>query len=60
MTGFLRALGAVAAAAFGVRRGRDAVGDWARIRPAQILAAAVLSVLLFVVLLAAIVRAVLS
>ena len=25
MTGFLRALGAVAAAAFGVRRGRDAV-----------------------------------
>lgn len=56
--GFLRALAAVAAAMFGVRRGARAREDWARIRPVYVIIAGVVMVALFVAGLLAVVGAV--
>ena len=56
--GFFRAFGAVASAMFGVRRGKSARDDWAKIRPIHVIIAGVALVALFVAVLLAIVAGV--
>lgn len=58
LRGFLRALAAVAAAMFGVRRGRAAARDWSALRPAHIVAAALTALAAFIALLLLVVNAV--
>lgn len=58
LRGFIRALGAVFSAMFGVRRGRAADRDWSAIRPLHIVAAGIAAVAVFIAVLLLVVNAV--